>query len=80
MRVLANLLTRTITVYALCLVFIVECKQIRLLELQPMTGSSWPGGPACIAPVQMAIDDVHAYEGLLDGYNITYDVVDSQVL
>ena len=45
----------------------------------PMTGTGWPGGGACLPAVSMAIRDVNARQGLLDGYNVTYTWVDTQV-
>ena len=45
----------------------------------PMTGTGWPGGGACLPAVSMAIRDINAREGLLDGYNMTYTWVDTQV-
>lgn len=54
-------------------------KQLRLLCMQPMTGNSWPGGAACLAPIEMALKDVHAHPNLLEDYNITYDIADSEV-
>lgn len=73
--------------FAYKILFLLQCvlnavygKQLRLLGMQPMTGTSWPGGPACIAPVQMALDDVNSDPSILSDYNLTYDVVDSQVL
>lgn len=62
------------------LLYVVDGRQLRILGLQPMSGFIWTGGPACVAPIQMAIDDVHAHPGLLDGYNLTFDLVDSQVM
>lgn len=66
--------------HACLMMYFVNGKELRLLGLQPMGGLIWPGGPACIAPVHMAIDDVHAYSGLLDEYTLKYDFVDSQVM
>ena len=45
----------------------------------PMTGTGWPGGGACLPAVSMAIRDINARQGLLDGYNMTYTWVDTQV-
>ncbi|KAH3697827.1 hypothetical protein DPMN_085337 [Dreissena polymorpha] len=54
-------------------------KELRLLGMLPMTGTTWPGGSSCLVPVQMALEDVNAYPGLLYGYNLTYEYIDSMV-
>ena len=56
-----------------------ELKPLTLQGFLPMTGSGWPGGGACLPAVMMALRDVNAREGLLDGYNLTYTWVDTQV-
>ena len=54
-------------------------KEIRFMCLQPMTGTSWPGGASCIAPIQMALDDVNSNPDILPDYQLSCDIVDSQV-
>lgn len=54
-------------------------KELRLLGLQAMTGEAWPGGWACLVPVQMAIDRINKDDRLLKGYNLTYDYIDHEV-
>ena len=56
-----------------------ELKQLTLQGFLPMTGSGWPGGGACLPAVLMALRDINGRSGLLDGYNLTYTWVDTQV-
>ena len=61
---------------------VVFASDLRPLVFQgflPMTGSGWPGGGACLPAVMMALRDINARQGLLDGYNLTYTWVDTQV-
>ena len=56
-----------------------ELKQLELLGFLPMTGKGWVGGAACLPAVWMALRHVNDRRRLLDGYNLTYSWVDSQV-
>ncbi|KAH3775305.1 hypothetical protein DPMN_176706 [Dreissena polymorpha] len=62
-----------------CLALEGEPRELRLLGMLPMTGTAWPGGSACLVPVQMALADVNAYPNLLHGYNLTYEYIDTMV-
>lgn len=57
-----------------------EGKTLRVLDMISMTGTRWPGGPSCIAPNEMAIEDVNSNPNVLADYNLTYDITDSKVL
>ncbi|XP_052793022.1 gamma-aminobutyric acid type B receptor subunit 1-like [Mya arenaria] len=52
-------------------------RELRLLGQLPMTGTAWTGGMACLPPLKMAIEDVNARPGILDGYKLTYEYIDS---
>ena len=56
-----------------------ESKQLTLQGFLPLTGSGWTGGGACLPAVLMALRHVNERQGLLDGYNLTYSWVDTQV-
>lgn len=56
-----------------------EEKELRLLDLQPLTGETWPTGAACLVPVKMAIDGINAHPDLLHGYKLTHEYVDIKV-
>ena len=56
-----------------------EANNLELLGFLPMTGKGWVGGAACLPAVLMALRHVNERKGLLDGYNLTYSWVDSQV-
>ena len=56
-----------------------EVKTLTLEGFLPMTGKGWNGGGACLPAVMMALRHVNQRVGLLDGYNITYHWVDTQV-
>ena len=56
-----------------------ELKKLELLGFLPMSGKGWVGGAACLPAVLMALRHVNERKGLLDGYNLTYSWVDSQV-
>ncbi|XP_052245674.1 gamma-aminobutyric acid type B receptor subunit 1-like [Dreissena polymorpha] len=60
-----------------CLALEGEPRELRLLGMLPMTGTAWPGGSACLVPIQMALADVNAYPNLLHGYNLTYKYIDT---
>lgn len=62
-----------------CHAVVDEPKELRLLGMIPMTGTAWQGGSSCLLPVQMAIEDVNAFPGILYGYNLTYEYIDSKV-
>ncbi|KAH3719745.1 hypothetical protein DPMN_062616 [Dreissena polymorpha] len=62
-----------------CIALEGEPRELRLLGMLPMTGTTWPGGSACLVPVQMALADVNAYPNLLHGYNLTYKYIDTMV-
>lgn len=54
-------------------------KRLDLLGFLPMSGSGWTGGAACLPAALMATRHVNEKHGLLDGYNLTYNWVDTQV-
>ncbi|KAH3719743.1 hypothetical protein DPMN_062614 [Dreissena polymorpha] len=60
-------------------VIVTGSKELRVLGLLPMTGNAWPGGNACLVSNKMALEDVNAFSGLLEGYNLTYAFIDSMV-
>ena len=60
-------------------VFACDLRPLVFQGFLPMTGSGWPGGGACLPAVMMALRDINARQGLLDGYNLTYTWVDTQV-
>lgn len=62
------------------LAFANELPALVLQGFLPMTGTGWPGGGACLPAVMMAFRDINARQGLLDGYNLTYAWVDTQVI
>ena len=57
-----------------------EVKNLELLGFLPMTGKGWVGGAACLPAVNMALRHVNERQDILDGYNLTYSWVDSQVM
>ena len=56
-----------------------ESKHLALQGFLPMSGTSWTGGGACLPAVRMALRHVRERRGLLDGYNLTYSWVNTQV-
>ena len=52
---------------------------LNLMGFLPMTGTGWAGGGACLPASLMAVRHVNERPGLLDGYNLTYTWVDTQV-
>lgn len=56
-----------------------EAKELRVLGMLPLTGDGWRGGGVCLPATQMAVEDVNAHDGLLPGYNLTYEWIDSKV-
>lgn len=54
-------------------------KQLTLQGFLPMTGRRMAVGGACLPAVMMALRHVNERPGLLDGYNLTYTWVDTQV-
>lgn len=60
-------------------VLVTGSKELRVLGMLPMTGNVYPVGNQCRASKKMALEDVNAFPGLLDGYNLTYDYIDSMV-
>ena len=56
-----------------------ENRTLELLGFLPMTGNGWNGGGACLPAALMAVRHVNEREGLLDGYNLSYTWVDTQV-
>lgn len=54
-------------------------KDLNIMGLLPMTGTIWPGGNSCLPAVEMAIEDVHATDGLLDDYRLNYIWLDTKV-
>lgn len=55
-------------------------KELRLLGLHAMTGKAYSGGWSCLVPVQMAIAEINARDDLLQGYALTYDYVNHEVM
>ncbi|KAL5007052.1 hypothetical protein ScPMuIL_015858 [Solemya velum] len=53
-------------------------KDLNIMGLLPMTGTIWPGGNSCLPAVEMAIEDVHATDGLLDDYRLNYIWLDTK--
>lgn len=65
----------------LFLVMLCSCdRQVKLLEILPMTGKGWVGGSSCALPSRLAIDDINASPNILAGYNLTYSYIDSEVI
>lgn len=56
-----------------------DVKRLDLMGFLPMTGTGWTGGGACLPAIMMAVKHVNERAGLLDGYNLTYHWVDTQV-
>lgn len=54
-------------------------RTIKLLGILPMTGKGWVGGSSCALPSKLAIEDINANETILNGYNLSYTYIDSQV-
>lgn len=73
------------SLFVTCLIFRIEftessdLKRLETLGFLPMTGKGWTGGQACLPGILMALRHVNERSGLLDGYNLTYTWVDSQV-
>ena len=57
-----------------------EPKTLEMLGFLPMTGKGWIGGGACLPATLMALRHVNERQGLLDGYNLSYSWVDTQVI
>ena len=68
-----------ITFFKLTVVQPSDVKSLNVLGFLPMSGSGWTGGAMCLPAALMAARHVNEREGLLDGYNLTYTWVDSQV-
>ena len=56
-----------------------ENKMLNVMAFFPMTGNVWTSGTACMPAFQMALEHVHATDGLLDGYTINMTWRDSKV-
>ena len=56
-----------------------ETKVLTVLGFLPITGKGWTGGGACLPASLMATRHVNEKPGLLDGYTLKYNWVDSQV-
>ena len=56
-----------------------ENRTLELLGFLPMTGNGWIGGGACLPAALMAVRHVNERKDLLDGYNLSYTWVDTQV-
>lgn len=54
-------------------------RELNLLQLMPMTGKGWTGGPACLPGSLMAVEDINKDEHILGDFNLTYRWLDSQV-
>ena len=71
-----------------CIILILFCtiysthqlREIRLQGFLPMTGTGWPIGGACLPAALMAVRHVNKQAGLLDGYNVTFNWMDSKVM
>ena len=57
-----------------------EPKTLEMLGFLPMTGKGWIGGGACLPATLMALRHVNERQGLLNGYNLSYSWVDTQVI
>ena len=60
-------------------VFSNELRSLVLQGMQPMTGTGWTGGAGCLPAALMAVRHINEKSDLLDGYNLTYNWVDTQV-
>ena len=60
-------------------VFSNELRSLVLQGMQPMTGTGWAGGASCLPAALMAVRHINEKADLLDGYNLTYNWVDTQV-
>ena len=57
-----------------------EYNELRLLGMLPISGTTgWNGGAACLPAIDMALTDINNNSDLLDGYNLTYKWLDTQV-
>ena len=56
-----------------------DIKPLPLQGLQPMSGTGWTGGAGCLPAALMALRHVNERSDILDGYNLTYSWVDTQV-
>ena len=45
-------------------------KDLYLMGLLPMTGDTWPGGGACLPPMEMAVRQINDREDILSGYRL----------
>ena len=55
---------------ALTLSLYSDKKDLYLMGLLPMTGDTWPGGGACLPPMEMAIRQINEREDILPGYRL----------
>jgi hypothetical protein len=56
-----------------------ELKTLNAVAFLSQTGTIWPGGWACQAAMQMALDHIEDREDILDGYTINMTWTDTQV-
>ena len=68
-----------ITWHSFTAVFSNELRSLVLQGMQPMTGTGWTGGAGCLPAALMAVRHINEKADLLDGYNLTYNWVDTQV-
>ena len=57
-----------------------DVKTLEMLGFLPMSGKGWVGGGACLPAILMALRHVNERPDVLDGYNLTYFWVDTQVI
>ena len=71
--------SRSVIIFVASIYSTVALTELALQGFLPMTGKGWVGGGACLPATLMALRHVNEMPGLLEGYNLTYSWVDTQV-
>ena len=71
--------SRSVIIFVVLINSTVALKELTLQGFLPMTGEGWVGGGACLPATLMALRHVNEMVGMLEGYNLTYTWVDTQV-
>lgn len=76
-----NIMTVRIVLVVVCfnLGLAESVKVLNVAGFMPMTGTTWNGGKACLAGIELAFEHIHARPDMLPGYEINYMWEDTKV-